>query len=161
MRNKPQFPDNEKTAYPIFFHLPTFFQQPNTNQNPLKKPSLVAEKIKEKWNPGNPKLINNSLIHRKIKNIFRFSFYPPKISSKKTTKKNGERKRKGNTLLDSLDLGAHATGGVDGFLVLLGGGVERLLPDHHRFPVLRQRSDSCHRYPFVVLPWNCCSLGLG
>ena len=50
----------------------------------------------------------------------------------------------GHTLLDGLDLGAAATGGVDGFIVLLGGRVRRLLPDHNRLPILANRTDSGH-----------------
>lgn len=47
------------------------------------------------------------------------------------------RVRKKITFPDGFDLGAGATGGVDGFLVLASGGGWRLLADHHGLPVLR------------------------
>lgn len=56
------------------------------------------------------------------------------------------------TFLEGFNFGAGATSGVDGFLVLLGRSVGGLLADHHRFPVLRDRSDSCHISRCLPLP---------
>ena len=48
------------------------------------------------------------------------------------------------TLLGGIDLGAGAAGGVDGLLVLVGGGVGRLLAHHDRLPVLPDRTNPSH-----------------
>ena len=59
-------------------------------------------------------------------------------------KRKGEVEERKQTFSDGFDIGAGSTSGVDGFLVALGGGVRGSLSDHHRLPILRHRSNSCH-----------------
>lgn len=66
---------------------------------------------------------------------------------KKQWKKKQKWKRE-QTFSDGFDIGAGTTSGVDGFLVALGGGVRGSLSDHHRLPILRHRSNSCHDFFF-------------
>ena len=46
------------------------------------------------------------------------------------------------TFPNGFDLGAAATGGVDGLLVLLGGGGGSFLADDDGLPILTNRTDS-------------------
>lgn len=62
----------------------------------------------------------------------------------KQKKKRQKREKVEQTFLEGFNLSTGAASGVDGLLVLLGGGVGCLLPDNHRFPVLGDVSDSCH-----------------
>lgn len=61
------------------------------------------------------------------------------------------------TFLDGLDIGAGATGGVDGFLVLLGGGGGSFLTEDDGFPILRKRAHSRHVYLVMVFLCMCLS----
>jgi hypothetical protein len=54
---------------------------------------------------------------------------------------------RGLTLLGDVDVGAGAAGGVDGLLVLLGGGVGQLLAYDHGLPVLGDRPAAGHLAP--------------
>lgn len=138
--------------------LPCWFQH-------CLSPTHTTRTITVRWNQY-PELRNQSI--KKFNNINQSRIHQPleantlnrqnlitggleELIKKQEKKKKGEVEERKQTFSDGFDISAGSTSGVDGFLVALGGGVRGSLSDHHRLPILRHRSNSCHDFFFFEL----------